>query len=317
MRENDLLASLRDLFASRDPSVLVGCGPDDCAHVEADGRRLSLSIDAFAEGSHFASDALPAEVARKALGASLSDLAGSACRARWALATLSLKRGAAEGWAGAFARELAVMAREHSVSIVGGDTVASPFSTTVTVAVAGEPLPGGPLLRGGAAAGDVLAVSGALGGSILGRHLRPEPRLREIELLMRHCLRRGEGFMPHAAMDVSDGLALDLSRLCRESGVGAIVDADAIPVSDAARELSRRSGRLPLEHALGDGEDFELLLAMPERAWALYEEYARDLPSSLAPFVRIGRVTAGGGVCLRESGGGMVPLEPRGYEHQW
>lgn len=317
MRENELLASLRDLLATDDPSVLTGSGPDDCAHVRADGRRLSFSIDAFTEGSHFAADAPPRAVAEKALCASLSDLAGSACRARWALVTLSLKRGAGEGWAGEFARGLADAAREWGVAVVGGDTVSSPFSTTVTVAVAGEPLPGGPLLRGGAKKGDVLAVTGELGGSILGRHLRPTPRLREIDSLMHYCAARDEKHFPHAAMDISDGLALDLARLCRESGVGAIVDEDLIPVSDAARELARRTGKSPLDHALGDGEDFELLVAMPRRTWEMYGELREILPAGQVPFVRIGEATADGGVRIRRRDGAVVPLEPRGYEHQW
>jgi thiamine-monophosphate kinase len=321
MLENDLLDSLPALFATGDAGVITGAGPDDCAHVETVGRRLALSMDAFAEGSHFLPDAKPEDVARKALGASLSDLAASGCRARWALVALCLRRGAGGDWAERFARELAAAAAEFGVSIIGGDTVSAPNATCVSITVIGEPLPGGPILRSGGNPGDVLAVTGTLGGSIRGRHLRPEPRLREIERLLKFSVGlTGDGRLPTAAMDISDGLALDLSRLCRASGVGATLDADLIPLSDAARELAAETGRTALAHALTDGEDFELLVAMPPRLWdafARHQAAAASGSDALAAFTRIGALTAESGLRLRAIDGGETPLEPEGYQHQW
>lgn len=318
MDEDELLAEFPSLFSADDPSVVTGSGPDDCAHVRADGQLISLSIDAFAEGSHFLPDADPAAVARKALGASLSDLAASACRARWALVSLCLHKGVGAEWSAAFARGLAQAAKDFGVAIVGGDTVSSPTATVVSVTVAGEPLPGGPVLRSGGRAGDVLAVTGTLGGSLAGRHLRPEPRLREIRHLMEFCATLGGGVFPSAAMDISDGLALDLSRLCRESGVGAVVEETLLPVSDAALAMAGS----PVRHALSDGEDFELLVAVPPAVWAAFERHAanpagRQAMSGLAPFTRIGELRSDRALRLRTAQGELRPLIPEGYQHQW
>lgn len=322
-RENDLLSLLRSRFATDDPSVLVGVGPDDCALVRTDGRRIAVSTDAFAEGSHFLPDTPPGAVARKALAASLSDLAASGCRARWALVSLCLRRGLPDGWADAFAAELTAAAREFGVAIVGGDTISSERGVFVSVTVIGEPILDRMLTRDGGRPGDVLVVTGELGGSILGRHLRPRPRLREIAALMNFLASTGkEAFLPAAAMDISDGLALDLSRLCRESDVGAIVDAGAVPVSGDARRLARDDGRSPLAHALADGEDFELLLAVPPKGWKAFQaflsqcERAGDM-RDLAPFVAIGTLTKDRALLLRTESGDLVPLEPDGYQHQW
>ncbi len=320
MRENSLLASFPSLFRTPDDSVAVGAGADDCAHVAADGNRIAFSVDLFAEGSHFAADTPPALVAGKAVAASVSDLAASACRARWALVGLSLRRGAPAGWAEAFADSLAAAAKRWGVTVIGGDTIASPSATVVSVTIAGEPLPGGPVLRGGGRAGDVLAATGAFGGSILGRHLRPEPRIREMAALMRFCAARGgDGFFPTACMDVSDGLALDLSRLCRESGTGAELEEALVPVHPDAETWAGETGKTPLAHALSDGEDFELLLALPPAAWrALAGGGDSAVLDGAHRFSRIGRLTERAeGLTLRKRDGSRSPLHPEGFEHAW
>lgn len=321
MRENSLLASFPALFRTDDASVAVGAGADDCAHVLAGSGRLAFSVDVFAEGSHFLADTPPELVAEKALAASVSDLAASACRARWALVGLCLKKGAPAGWAEAFAEGLAAAARKWGVAVVGGDTVASPSATFVSATVAGEPLPGGPILRGGGREGDVLVATGAFGGSILGRHLRPGPRGREIAALMRFCAGLGgDGFFPTACMDVSDGLALDLSRLCRESGTGAVLEEALVPIDRDAFALAERTGKSPLAHALADGEDFELLLALPPETWRALagDGDAAALDGAPARFSRIGRLTAkAAGLSLRSASGALSALSPEGFEHAW
>ncbi len=316
MRENDLLAALPALFRSDDASVLVGVGPDDCAHLRTgtDGR-LALSTDVFAEGSHFLSDTPPEAVAEKALLASVSDLAASACAPRWVAVGLCLRKSAPQDWAERFARALAAAAKEWDVAVVGGDTVSSPSATVVSVTVLGEPFPGGPVLRSGGRPGDVLAVTGELGGSILGKHLRPRPRVREIAALLAVAV-------PTACMDISDGLALDLSRLCRESGTGAVIEEDRVPVSAAARELAARTGKTPLAHALGDGEDFELLLALPPEGWRALAGGDAAATAALsgadAPLTRIGRLAEKrDGLSAQMPGGALRPLEPEGFEHAW
>ena len=130
---------------------------------------------------------------------------------------------------------------------------------------------------------------------------------------MNEALLLHERYELHAGMDVSDGLAIDLSRLIKESGLGAIVESDRVPIHDDARRLAEQGsdGRSPLEHALGDGEDFELLLAVP------HDEARRmlaDQPLGV-PLTDIGEFTAEPGLLQREAGGPIRPLTPSGWEH--
>ncbi|MDR1612681.1 MAG: thiamine-phosphate kinase [Planctomycetota bacterium] len=315
MNENALLSLLRETFRTADPSVLVGSGPDDCAHLAADGRRLAVSVDALVEKVHFTPDAAPGDVARKAVLSALSDLAASGCRARWVLAALGLRPGLPPGWTREFASAFAQAAREEGTAAVGGDAVSSPGGVFVAVTAVGEPLPGGPVLRSGARPGDALVVSGTLGGSLLGGHLSPRPRFREMRHLLEFSgVRFGDGRAVSAALDISDGLALDLSRLCRESGVGAVVHESLVPVSAAAERAAERSGRPALRHALSDGEDFELLLAVDAGA---FEEYARRPRPGLAALTRIGEIVRDAGCVLVRRSGELEPLAAEGFEHTW
>ncbi|MCC8189793.1 MAG: hypothetical protein LIP77_04025 [Planctomycetes bacterium] len=164
-------------------------------------------------------------------------------------------------------------------------------------------------------------VTGTLGGSLLGRHLRPVPRVREVERLMEFCRSLPDMPRPSAMMDLSDGLALDLARLCRESGVGALVDAAAVPIDPAAREASAASGRTALAHALTDGEDFEVLVTLAPAVWTAFTGFLTTPAGQaafrdLAPFRRIGELTAEAGIRLRHEGGEQ-PLAAEGYEHTW
>jgi len=218
-------------------------------------------------------------------------------------------------------------ADRFGATLAGGDTTSGPGPACVTVTALGEPMPGGPVTRGGARPGDVLAVTGRLGGSLRpaggGRHLRPEPRLREIEWLLRLA---GGGL--RAAMDLSDGLAMDLPRLARESGVGAAVEAGRVPVSASALELARletakdaRSGlarETAVRHALRDGEDFELLLALAPEAWekvsAAWPPSSDGTRKTLAPVTRIGTFNRNRQIRLLWPDGRKEPLSG-GYEH--
>ena len=151
-------------------------------------------------------------------------------------------------------------------------------------------------------------VSGSLGGSILGRHLAVTPRCRE-------ALAIAERFEVHAAIDISDGLSLDTARLMQASGAAAMLDLASIPIHADARRMATRPGdrASPLEHALADGEDFELLLALPpDEARRLVAE----APSLLGvPFTAIGEVVAGAGLLARAADGTTQPLTPQGYVH--
>ena len=316
MPENDFVNYLRQRFATDDESVLVGCGPDDCAHIDPKHLRgLAVSIDSFAEGVHFTADTPPNLIASKVMGASLSDLAASACLPRYILVSACLRQGLGKDWGRIFADAVADIAKLHGASVVGGDTTSSAKSAFVTVCVLGEPMTQKAATRSGAAPGDALVVTGSLGGSLLGRHLKPEPRFREMSALLDYV---DGGRVLGAAMDISDGLALDLSRLAAESGVGAVIEADLVPVSDDARRMAETSGRTPLDHALSDGEDFELLLAVDPVFWPEFLDHNRKNPyKSQVPFTRIGWFTEGDELLIQDAAGKKQTLRPEGYIHKW
>jgi len=162
-----------------------------------------------------------------------------------------------------------------------------------------------PVLRRGARVGDAVLVTGELGGSLLGRHLEFTPRLPEGEWL------GGRGCV-HAMVDVSDGLATDLGHIIRESGCGAVVAAEQVPVSPAARRLAKRTGRSALEHALVDGEDYELCLTVAQ-------EDVADLVDGwpfATPVTVVGRIVERG-YWLERADGRRERLELAGYEHHF
>ena len=170
----------------------------------------------------------------------------------------------------------------------------------------GKPGPGGTLTRSGAQDGDYILVTGTLGGSILSHHYSFIPRLEEIATLT-------SSYQLHAAIDISDGLSLDLARLAESSKLAARIDTAAIPVSAAAHELATRkdSRHTALEHALADGEDFELLLAAsPGTA----EDILRDQPLECG-ISCIGRFFTGDGIFSQLADGNIQPLEALGYVH--
>lgn len=312
MSEDKFILSLQEIFSTTTASVIAGVGADDCAVLTLPGgSTLAVSTDTFVEGTHFSATDSPADIGWKAVAASLSDLAASGCTAGWGLLTVALRKGVGEEWAADLARAIQHCAKEFSLTIVGGDTTATAGATVLTVTVFGMPLPTGVLLRSGAKPGDILAVTGTLGGSILGKHLHPIPRLREI----RQICELGK---VNACMDISDGLALDLTRLMRASKTCALIDAAQIPLSAAAKTLSKTTNRSALEHALGDGEDFELLLALPPDTWDILQSTWADTDCS-TPLTKIGHVEAGSGNTnrLRQVDGSIVPLSPEGYQHEF
>jgi thiamine-monophosphate kinase len=201
-------------------------------------------------------------------------------------------------------RGLTACVARHGAAVIGGD-VAEGDRVEFHVFGVGRVPRGAALRRGGARPGDFVYVTGALGGSIRGRHLDFEPRLAEGAWL------RAGGWAT-AAMDVSDGLASDLRRLMEESGAGVDIEAARVPVAPAVAELA--DGRSAFEHAMCDGEDFELVFAVsPDRADALDRAWPSAFPLACT---RIGRVTAETGhLCVLTADGCRLDLAPGGYEH--
>jgi len=284
--------------------VVVGPG-DDCAVVrEREGALVDwlLTSDPVIEGVHFARDTPPALVGRKAIGRALSDLAAMGGEPRWALLNAVAPADTPVSAMEAIAEGADALAREHGLAIVGGDMARGP-ALELHVFAAGTVPAGRALLRSGARPGDGLYVTGELGGSRLGRHLSFEPRVREGVFL-----RDWAGGM----IDVSDGLSTDLHHLAERSAAGAVLDLAALPVAQAAREIG--DGRSPQEHALHDGEDFELLFSVPAaREPAFAAAWPRAFPLRCT---RIGEVTGRrGAVEVRGADGRLAPLARSGFEH--
>lgn len=256
-----------DWLRGRTPSasrVVLGPGDDTAAVGWTANKPCLVTTDMLLEGSCFLLEggtiqkpgiapASPRRVGRKAMAVNLSDIAAMAGVPVAAVVSVGLPRRGGRALAEELYLGLRDVADAYHTPIVGGDTNSWDGPLTISVTVLGEPGPGGIIRRAGAKPGDLLLVTGPLGGSILEKHLDFQPRIREaLELAAQVKLR--------AMIDLSDGLAADLAKLCGESRCGAVLHADAVPISEAASRLT--DGRSPLEHALGDGEDFELLFAV-------------------------------------------------------
>jgi thiamine-monophosphate kinase len=184
---------------------------------------------------------------------------------------------------------------------VGGDITSwdEERGLVVSVAILSRRAKNEPIKRSGAKAGDVICVTGTLGGSWAGKHLNFEPRVNE-------AIKLAQLVKINAMMDISDGLSTDLHRICKQSKVGAVIEADKIPISEAAKESAD-----PLESALNDGEDFELLFTLAEGE---YEKLKEQLDDDLAVSA-IGKITQGGQVRLKMDDGSVRELKQGGYDH--
>lgn len=323
---------VRKLLATlpRDSRLEVPAG-DDAAVLRPPGnRRTVITVDMLTEGIDFLfarssmkTEGVPAvdfpppataeQVGRKAVAVSLSDLAAMAARPEAIVVAVTLPRQGGKAIAEGIAKGIAEIAATHDVALAGGDTNAWDGPLVVSVTAIGSVAAGQAWRRDAAQPGDLLVVTGPLGGSLLNRHLTFEPRCREAQALAAQ-------FPVHAAIDISDGLSLDCSRLLTASGVGGIIDLTTIPIHpDAARlhELRPEDGRPPLARALGDGEDFELLLAMPPTAAKTFASSDQEQfvsGTSMRPAI-VGVVTAEPGLQSRQVDGKIRPLPVEGFDH--
>lgn len=310
--ELDFVAWLRERLPAH-PRLRLGVG-DDAALIDAatnGSDSIVTTTDLLIDGVHFQSEEhTPERIGRKALAVNLSDLAAMAARPTAAVVSLALPR---DGACGLSPQELAAsllegmlpLAEQFDCPIAGGDTNLGPGPLVVSITALGCPTPLGVLRRDGAKPGDQLLVTGSLGGSLIAKHLDFDPRIEEALLLH-------ERYGLTAGMDITDGLSIDLARLATASGVGAIVNEVALPLADVAREIAKQSGRSPLEHALHDGEDFELLFtAPPNEAKRLVAEQPIACGVTL-----IGEITAEPKLLLRDAANAVKNLEPCGYEHR-
>ena len=288
--------------------AMVPIGPgDDMALVSLGGDSQCLvTVDVLLEGTHFdLAKATPRQVGYKAMAVSLSDAAAMAAKPLCAVAWVGLPENRDMAFAEKICLGMSDAAERFACPIVGGDITSWKGGLTIGTTLIARPAGVKPIRRNGAKPGDLLFVTGELGGSALGRHLTFSPRVGEARQLAAIATL-------HAMIDLSDGLSTDLGHICRESGVGAEIQADVIPISADAARLGKTDGQTPLDHALNDGEDFELLLAVePVDA----QDLLKQNPLGDVRLTCIGKIVEGRGVTLIGPDGSKSPLPPGGYEH--
>ncbi|MFM8808786.1 MAG: thiamine-phosphate kinase [Chthoniobacterales bacterium] len=287
-REDAIVSRLR--AALRRAPAVAGIG-DDCAAVEAPrGKLLLLKTDCVVERRHFRASDSPAAVGWKAVCRAVSDIAACGGEPQHALITCVMRDKQTGPWLDRLYRGIEKAGREFGFHVVGGELARTDGPAVINVAMTGIVARREFVRRGGGRSGDLLYVTGTLGGSLRsGWHLRFCPRLREARWLAKNV-------RPSAMMDLSDGLAADLPRLAAESGTGFVIDAESVP---------RRRGAT-LRAALSDGEDFELLFAVPKtKAARLEREWKRKFPTLC--LTRIGH--------LAKRGVAQGLGAARGYDH--
>jgi len=292
---------------------------DDAAFLKfTSNKETVVTMDVLVEGVHFPSDTPPGWVAQKALGVNLSDLAAIGADPFGYILGLQIPEGRSVEWLTDFSKGLQLWQEVHSISLLGGDTVVTPGPLTISITAIGSVNDGKALLRSGAQTGDQVFVSGTIGDAFLGlgvvrgehevltdddriflkeRFHLPKPRLRLGSLLKNYG---------SSAIDVSDGLVADAGHIAATSGVRLEIDADKVPLSDAA-QAAITAGIASIGELITGGDDYELLFTMAQR---------RSLPltSQDVQVTEIGCVVEGAGVGVT-LGGKELPLFKKGYTH--
>jgi thiamine-monophosphate kinase len=300
---------------------------DDAAILKPAGDEIVVTTDAIVEGVHFLPDDPPDTIARKALRVNLSDLAAKGATPAGFVLTLAL-RAAEEAWLAPFARGLGEDIARFGCPLLGGDTVSTPGPLMISITAFGRVPPGGMVHRHGAKVGDRVVVTGTIGDAALGldilrggavgaalvedagtkeilvgRYRIPQPRTALAKAIRDHA---------SAAMDVSDGLAGDLAKLCDASGVSAVIDAPSIPLSAAAAKLLG-GGVVGVEAIVAGGDDYEALGTVPENR---LEALVRDAELAGVAVTSIGIIVAGRSAPrFLDRGGREIALPRLSYSH--
>jgi len=276
-------------------TVVVGVG-DDCAVVEmpASGRLFVLKTDCIVEGVHFLSGENPLDVGWKAMMRPLSDFASTSALPQFALITLIAPKETETQWVNKLYRGLRRAAKRFEVIIVGGETSSTRGPIVISVTAVGFVEKNRWASRRGGKVGDDLFVTGRLGGALKHKHLQFVPRIAESRWLT-------ENFSIRAMMDLSDGLGVDLPRLARASRVGFNVEMENLPLSRGAK----------IDNAISEGEDYELLFAIPPRqSKRLQKEWHKKFPN--LDLTRIGSLNRKSKIENRKLQGGYVHFQQPG-----
>jgi thiamine-monophosphate kinase len=328
--EDELVRAIRKVLSGEAPGVAIGIG-DDAAVVDTGRHHTILTTDMLIEGIHFDRTSASAhDVGHKALTVNVSDVAAMGGSPRFGLVSLGLPPEVETPWVIELYAGIREAAGEYGVAIVGGDTNRA-GKVVLSITVVGAVARDGAVTRSGGRPGDRLVVTGSLGAAAGGLRLaQADPHeVREalasdwgrrlVQAHLRPVARVGEGETLSSAgatamIDISDGLALDLSRVCAESGVGATLTLADVPVADGLEDLAKAlEGALdPLDLALHGGEDYELLAALPPEA---VEEAAVKLAERFGTGLSVvGTVTEEEVHAVAEDGT-EGPLEPKGWDH--
>ena len=284
--------------------VITGIG-DDMAVMRTGGEKLLITTDMLLEGIHFDLEKASLEqVGYKAMACSLSDCAAMAAVPWLAVVAVALSQNMSMNQAKHLHQGLQQAAKLYNCPVGGGDVTSWQKPLAINVTMLAKSSRTEPVLRSNAQIGDAIMVTGRLGGSQLGRHLDFTPRVKESQILTQIA-------RLNAMIDISDGLAVDLAHICRQSGVAAVIHSEDVPISDAANISPD-----PLAAALSDGEDFELLFCVSQSdADLLLNKWPQH---SKLPLSRIGNIIKPEStqlISLQQPDGSIGPLEPKGWEH--
>jgi thiamine-monophosphate kinase len=295
---------------------------DDAAILKPAGDDIVITTDAIVEGVHFLPDDPPDTIARKALRVNLSDLAAKGATPAGFVMTLALRE-ASDAWLAPFARGLGEDATQFGCPLLGGDTVSTPGPLMISITAFGRVPPGKIVHRSGAKPGDRVVATGTIGDAVLGLgilkgHVVADAAAKEMLVgryrvpQPRNALALAVRDHAHAAMDVSDGLAGDLAKLCAASRVSAVIDAQSIPLSTAAATLLA-GGTVGMETIVSGGDDYEVLCAIPENR---FEAFAKAAGLAGVAVTSIGAIIAGSAVPrFLDQQGGAIALPRLSYSH--
>ncbi len=314
--EHELIAMMASVFPGAGNDVVAGIGDDAAVLRPADSGAdyLLVTTDMLVEEVHFSRRwADPFQIGCKAAACNLSDIAAMGGRARWMFVSLALPETTGSQWALSVSQGISKECRVYKVAVAGGDTCKGD-QAVICITVIGSVNPEAMCLRSQARPGDLVVVTGPLGGSAAGlamlqAGLAPGPYLKAKHLTpcCRLDIASEIGPLAHAMIDISDGLASEIGHICRQSNVGAVIEAKAIPLDRHVIEAARSLSIDPLQWALGGGEDFELLFTIDPRKFDLLSARVKGLAC-------IGQIVSEAGIWMVRPDGRRTPIEG-GFDH--